>query len=111
MNEKTTNIVAYFGLIGFLLAWFVGDKENCKFHINQGLLLTIISIASSIVITILSTIVSAIPLIGTILAILVSLLYFVIYIAILVFFIMGIISAVKEEEKELPLIGGIKILK
>lgn len=89
MTTKATNIVAYIGIIGWLIAFLAGDKEGAKFHLNQALVLNLASL-----------ICSWIPLVGWILAI-----------VIFVFWIMGIVSAIKDEEKELPLIGSIQILK
>jgi len=95
MDKKVTGIVAYFTLIGWLIAFLAGDKEGAKFHLNQGLVLAI----GQIILNILS----AIPIIG-IVACIAS-------VVLTVFAIMGIVSAVKEEEKPLPLIGNITILK
>jgi uncharacterized membrane protein len=89
MDKKVTSILAYIGLIGWLIAYLAGDKEGAKFHLNQGLVLWIAGIICGII-----------PCIGWICAIVV-----------LVLIIMGIISAAKDEEKPLPIIGGIKILK
>ena len=89
MTTKATNIVAYIGLIGWIIAFIAGDREGGKFHLNQALVLNLASL-----------ICSWIPLVGWLLAI-----------VIFVFWIMGIVSAIKDEEKELPLIGKIQILK
>lgn len=96
MSTKATNIVCYIGWIGWLIAFLAGDKEGAKFHLNQGLVLVIVNIASGIL--------AFVPVIGTIVACVVS-------VAVLVFAIMGIVYAAQEQEKELPLIGKIKILK
>ena len=95
MDKKLTGIFAYIGIIFWLIAYLAGDKEGAKFHLNQGLLLILISIANSIL--------SVIPII--------SVVSWFISIALLVFMIMGIIAAAKDEEKPLPVIGGIQILK
>ena len=92
MNAKVTGIVAYIGWIGWIIAFLAGDKEGAKFHLNQALVLNIASLISGVL--------SFIPVVG-----------WVISIAILVFWIMGIVAAIKEEEKELPIIGKIRILK
>ena len=96
MDKKLTGIIAYLTLIGWIIAYLVGDKEGAKFHLNQALVLAICNMAN--------TVIGMIPIIGTIAS-------FIISIVLLVFVIMGIISAAKEEEKELPIIGSIKILK
>ena len=89
MSKKVTSILAYISLLFWLIAFLAGDKEGAKFHLNQGLVLGIAGL-----------ICGWIPAVGWILSIVV-----------LVFAIMGIVSAAKDEEKPLPLIGGIKILK
>ena len=101
MDKKTTGIVAYLSWIGLLIAFLAGDKKGAKFHLNQSLVLVIVSVAGSVLSVILTFI---IPLLGSLVSTVVGVFVFVCM-------ILGIISAVKEEEKELPLIGQIKILK
>ena len=94
MDKKTTGIIAYITIIGWLIAFLAGDKEGAKFHLNQALVLGI----AELIVGILSNI----PIIRYFAWIL-SLLLFVLW-------IMGLISACKDEEKPLPIIGGIKLL-
>lgn len=103
MDKKVTSILAYLSIILWLVGFLAGDKEGAKFHLNQGLVLFI----ASMIIGVLGGVLSVIPVIsivGTIVSGVGSLI-------ILVFTIMGIISACKDEEKPLPLIGNIQILK
>ena len=95
MDKKTTGIIAYITWIGLLVAYFAGDKEGAKFHINQALVIWLGYIVSAVI--------SFIPIIGFV--------SFILNIFLFVCFIMGLIAACKEEEKEVPLIGQIKILK
>ena len=88
MDAKTTGIVAYLTWIGLLIAIFAGDKEGAKFHVNQALVIMLFSLLS------------VIPCIGWIWGIFM-----------LVCWIMGLVAAINQEEKEVPLIGKIKILK
>ena len=97
MDKKTTGIVAYLTIIGWLIAFLAGDKEGAKFHLNQALVIVLVGLAASIILPL-------IPILGGLLALVVN-------VAQWVFIIMGIISAAKDEEKELPIIGAIKILK
>ena len=94
MNKKVTGIVAYFTWIGWLVAFLAGDKEGAKFHLNQSLVLLIANLINSALAWV------GVPWVPTILSIVLT-----------VFWILGLVYAIKEEEKELPLIGGIKILK
>lgn len=96
MNKKTTGIVAYITWIGWIIAFFAGDKEGAKFHLNQALVIFLAGIVCSIItyITIVGAIIGGI---GSI--------------VVLAFWIMGLVYACKEQEKEVPLIGKIKLLK
>ena len=96
MDKKVTSIFAYLSIVFWLIAYFAGDKEGAKFHLNQGLVLAIASLIIGAV--------GIIPVVGWIVSCVGS-------VAVLVFAIMGIISACKDEEKPLPLIGKIQILK
>lgn len=88
MDAKTTGIVAYLTWIGFIIAVCAGDKDGAKFHVNQALVIMLFSLLSII------------PCVGWIWAVFM-----------LVCWIMGLIAAINEEEKEVPLIGGIKLIK
>lgn len=95
MSKKATGIVAYITWIGWLIAFFAGDREGAKFHLNQALVLLIAQIVVGIL--------AWIPIVKYVAGIL-SLFLFICW-------ILGLIAACKEEEKEIPLIGSIKILK
>lgn len=97
MDKKTTGIVAYLTLIGFIIAYCAGDKEGAKFHLNQALIVGIAGIIVSCL--------NYIPL---------GMLGFIRYILSLLVFgawLFGFIVACKDEETEIPIIGQIKILK
>ncbi|MCM1161557.1 MAG: hypothetical protein NC412_10065 [Roseburia sp.] len=96
MDSKVTSIVAYISLVGTIIAIVAGDKEGAKFHLNQALVINIGMIICSIV--------TVIPFIGGIIGGIGDLL-------LLVCWIIGLIAAIKQEEKEVPLLGKIKILK
>ena len=88
MDKKTTSIVAYITWIGLIIAFCAGDKEGAKFHLNQALVIFLFGLLVWI------------PCLGQIWGIF-----------IIVCWIMGLIAAISQEEKPVPLIGGIKILK
>lgn len=97
MSKKATGIVAYIAPIGWLIAFLAGDKEGAKFHLNQALVLWICEIVVGVL--------ANIPVMAVaVVASLISLFLFVCW-------ILGLINACKEQEKELPLIGKITILK
>ena len=87
-DKRTTGIVAYITWIGLLIAFCAGDKDGAKFHLNQALVIFLFSLLG------------VIPCIGWIWEIFM-----------LVCWIMGLIAAINEEEKPVPLIGGIRLLK
>lgn len=97
MDKKATGIIAYLTIFGWFVAYFAGDRENAKFHLNQGLVVDLAFLAISLI--------AGIP-IG-----IVRLLAGLLDIAVFVFCIMGIIYAAQDEEKEIPLLGSFKILK
>ncbi len=88
MDAKTTSIVAYITLIGLIIALCAGDKEGARFHLNQALVIWLFGLLS------------VIPCVGQIWAIF-----------IFVCWIMGLIAAINQEEKPVPLIGGITLIK
>lgn len=89
MDTKTTGIVAYLTWIGLLIAFLAGDKEGAKFHLNQGLVLVIASIVCGII-----------PFLG-----------WAAEIFVFVCWIIAFVGAVQGQEKEMPLLGKIKIIK
>ncbi|WP_295868473.1 hypothetical protein [uncultured Oscillibacter sp.] len=88
MDRKTTGIVAYLTWVGLLVAILLGDREGAKFHINQALVIW------------LAGLLSFVPCVGLIWGL------FCFICA-----VMGCISAINDEEKEVPLLGQIKLLK
>ena len=101
MSKKVTGIVSYITIIGWLIAFLAGDKEGAKFHLNQSLVLCIVQLVNSFI---LSRIIALIPFLG-------GVVNFVIWLFLVVCWILGLVYAIKEQNKEIPLIGAIKILK
>lgn len=103
MDKKATGIVGYLTWIGLIIALCAGDREGAKFHLNQSLVIWIGEIAVGLI----AGIASFIPVVGFI----VTLAAGVCQIFLLVCWVLGLIGAFNDEEKPLPLIGGIQILK
>ncbi len=101
MNAKTTSIVSYITIIGWLIAYLAGDKENAKFYLNQSLVVNIALLVNNIII---SNILNLIPFIGPIISLIISILLLIIW-------ILGLVAACKQECKPVPILGGITILK
>ncbi|MBK6379265.1 MAG: hypothetical protein IPF72_05755 [Chitinophagaceae bacterium] len=97
-NGKTTAIVSYITLIGWLIAYFAMHQSKKtslgSYHLRQTLLLFICAIVYQIVVYIITM---AVPFVGLILSIG--------GLAFLVLWIMGLIAAINGEEKPMPLIG------
>ena len=88
MDAKNTSLVAYITWLGFFVALLAGDKEGAKFHLNQALVILIFFIPALI------------PCLGQIWGIFM-----------MVCWILGLVAAINQEEKEGPLIGRIRLLK
>lgn len=100
MDKKTTSWVAYLTFIGWIVAYCAGDKEGAKFHLNQSLVIWL----GVLCVFVASIILVFIPIIGWLASWGANIFLFVVW-------IIGLIHAINQEEKEIPLIGGIKILK
>ena len=100
MDTKTTGWVSYITFIGWIVAMCAGDKEGAKFHLNQSLVIWL----GYLCVAVAAIPLAFIPVIGW-------LAIWAAYIFLFVVWIMGLINAINQEEKELPLIGQIKILK
>lgn len=96
MDKKITGIVSYITIIGWIIAYCVGDKNGAKVHLNQALVLAIAGLVGSAI--------GFIPIIGWIVAPIIGL-------VVLLFAILGIVYAAQDQDKELPIIGQIKLLK
>ena len=109
-NSKIFCILAYLNIL-----WVVGlfvspekDMPRVRFHVGQGILLTIISYAGGIVLSIISTIFG---LISPILGLLAYLLTGAFGIVMLVLVIMGIMNVVNDKDVELPIVGKFAFYK
>lgn len=85
MNAKTTKILSYISLLGWLIAFLAGDKdgEGVKQHLNQALIINIVGIIPIGITQLIFTI----------------------------FAIWGIVKAAKGDDTPLPIFGGVKIFK
>lgn len=90
-NTKLTGIISYFYILGWLIAYFLGDRKGAKTHLNSSL---IIHILFFLVSNIETDFISG----------------FLLF-PILILWIIGLIYAVNEEDKEVPFIGWIHIIK
>ena len=97
MNKKTTDVVSYITIIGWIIAYLIGTKEESKFHLNQALVLDVAEIVLSLLAKIFG------GLLGWI--------FSIVDIVLFILWIIGLVAAVKGEDKAVPILGGIQILK
>ncbi|WP_212004720.1 DUF4870 domain-containing protein [Chitinophaga sp. HK235] len=100
MNNKTISILSYVTIIGWVIAYAKSKDLSPKsdlvaYHLKQGLGIFILSVLINIILTV---IVAMIPS-----------LYFLTYIglALFILWIFGIINAVNEQKKPIPVVGKI----
>ncbi len=90
MDKKTTDIVAYITILGWLVAYVAGEREDSKFHLNQALVVNLALIILAMLMRI--------PLIGWVAAL--------VQLAVIVFWIMGILYAVKNRIMKFRCLGA-----
>ena len=103
-NLKIFSILSYIGIF-----WIVGliserDDPVVRFHINQGIIKTVVFSSLWFVIFVVSKILAAI---STILLSIVALLWLVYFLIMFVYVILGIINAKNEVQRPLPIIGDL----
>ena len=103
-ENKVVFMLAYLGILFFLPLVSTPNSKIGRFHANQGLVLLITGIAGQLVISILYSVLWR-------LWALISLISTAWGIALFVLMIIGMVNANKGEQKPLPVIGNIKILK
>ena len=110
MDRKLTGVVAYLTWIGLLIAYIAGDREGAKFHLNQALVIWLAGLILGVV-TGTASILSAIPLFGWIAGALGGLVSLAGGVFLFICWIMGLIYAIQEQEREVPMLGKIHLLK
>lgn len=112
-NTKIYKILSYIGIL-WLIGLIVPDVKNdksVKFHVGQGMLITIAEVGLNIVIGILNVIISIIAglLDVYVLSILVSIFFGILYFAAnvgsIVLMVIGIMNANNGKDEKLPFIG------
>lgn len=93
--NKVMAILAYFGILLLIPLFAAKESKFARFHVNQGLILLIISV-------VLFAVAKIIPSLGVLIGLL--------DLAVLVLAIIGIINAAKGQAKELPLVGKFRII-
>lgn len=120
-NQDTTKIYRILSYIGIL--WIIGlfvnekDRPEVKFHVGQGMLLSIVNVGLAIIMGIISFIfgfifgLAGLDLLAKLFGVLFTLIGVAIDAGTLVLMILGIINANNNENKPLPLIGKFAFYK
>ena len=96
-DDKTTAIVSYLTLIGFVVAVIMHGSKKSKlgsFHLRQSLGLML----SSIAVAFGATILAFVPFLGWMIGL-------AAWFALLAFWVMGLLSAINGEQKPVPVVG------
>ena len=102
-DNKVMGILSYCSLLVLVPIFAAKESKFARFHANQGLVLAIVEVAIAIVASLLGMI----PYVGWIF----SLVGWLINVGCVVLAVFGIVAAARSQAKELPIIGGFKILK
>ena len=108
-GNKLMAVLSYLGILVLIPILAAKNSPFAKFHATQGLNLLIVSVAWSIVSGIIGAILGAIGV--TFLTVLWSIITWLVSIVIFLTMVIGIINAAQGKAKELPIIGGFRILK
>ncbi len=99
-QNKIMAVLAYFGPLFLIPLLAAPNSPYARFHANQGLVLFILDAICGVV----AGIISRIPIVGGIIGGVLGLIIFILA-------IIGIVNAASGKAQELPIIGGIKIIK
>lgn len=108
-GNKLMAVLSYLGILVLIPILAAKNSPFAKFHATQGLNLLIVSAAWSIVSGIIGAILGVIGV--TFLSVLWSIITWLVSIVIFLTMVIGIINAAQGKAKELPIIGGFRILK
>ena len=103
-NNKVMALLAYLGFLFLIPLLAAPNSKFARFHANQGIVLFIFEAIAGVV----TGIICIIPFVGWIIG---GILSSAVGIFGLVLMILGIVNAVNGQAKQLPLIGGITLLK
>lgn len=120
-NTKVYKILSYCGIL-WLIGLLVPEKndKSVKFHVGQGMLVTIVGVILNVVAAIINSVIIAnifktevtygyfktgVYATSSFGLVLISLINFAVWAVVIALEIIGIINAVKEKDKELPIIG------
>ncbi|MBQ8983516.1 MAG: hypothetical protein IJ079_07990 [Lachnospiraceae bacterium] len=100
-SNRVYGILSYIGILWLVGLFAAKDSKYAKFHVNQGIVLSIFAVGFDVALTILTAILGRIA----VFRVLLSLTGSVGNLAVVGLVVFGIIFAAKGRAKELPLIG------
>lgn len=99
-NNKIMALLSYIGFLWLIPMLAAKESKFAQYHVNQGIILTIVGVIAGVA----GVVIGLIPILGIILTFVISLIPFV-------GMILGIMNAVQGKAKELPFVGGYRIIK
>lgn len=108
-GNKLMAVLSYLGILVLVPILAAKDSPFAKFHATQGINLLIVGVAWSIVSGIISAILGLTGV--AFLSVLWSIITWLVGIVIFLTMVIGILNAAQGKAKELPVIGGFRILK
>lgn len=108
-SNKLLAALSYLGILVLVPIFAAKDSPFARFHASQGVNLLILDVIWGVVTGIITAILGAIG-IG-VLSVLWGIVSWLVSIVLLLVAVVGIINAVQGKAKELPVIGGFRILK
>lgn len=106
-DKKTMAVLSYIGLLVLIPIFACKDNKYVRFHANQGLVICVGEVISVVLYEILIAIFWRVFVLTSIL----TAVFWILSVCFTVLAIIGIINAVNEKAKELPLVGKIRIIK
>ncbi|MBR3437031.1 MAG: hypothetical protein IKG97_04670 [Lachnospiraceae bacterium] len=106
-KNKVMNILAYIGILVLVPIFAAKESKSARFNANQGLVILILAAAGSITFGILSAIFSRV----FVLKLVFDVVAWAWSVCCAVLMVLGIVNSARGLVKELPIVGGVKILK
>lgn len=108
-SNRLMAVLSYLSVLVLIPVFAAKNSPYARFHASQGVNLLILSVLWAIVSGIIGAIVGAIG--AVVLSVLWGIVFWVITIALVLMMVIGILGALQGRARELPLIGGFRILK
>ena len=108
-SNRLMAVLSYLSVLVLIPVFAAKNSPYARFHAAQGVNLLILSVLWAIVSGIIGAIVGAIG--AVVLSVLWGIVFWVITIALVLMMVIGILGALQGRARELPLIGGFRILK